>query len=210
MPMLSCSNAYATPGFLITYHYLLDQNDGTGTLAPRRDPDLVQQHWQGPGATTVAGLWAKISALTKGLTRWEKSTFGNVKAEIKRLNVELGRLQADPSRTEPTRIEVKIKDRLVELYHREEVMWRQRARITWLAAGDKSTKFFHLHASRLRLKNKIKALMKEDGTTTDDADEMGNLVTALYRDLFTSEGTSNMERVIDTVPCKVTEEMNKN
>ena len=116
-------------------------------------------------------------------------------------------MRADPSRTTPTRQEEKVKDRLIELYHREEVMWRQRSRITWLAAGDKNTKFFHLRTRRRRLKNKIKSLLRQDGTTADDAVEMESMVAAFYKNLFTSEGTTNMHEVIDVVPRKVTNEM---
>lgn len=43
----------------------------------------IHQHWQGPGATTVRGLKAKLDSLSKGLRRWDKNTFGNVRSEIK-------------------------------------------------------------------------------------------------------------------------------
>jgi hypothetical protein len=38
---------------------------------------------------------------------------------------------------------------------------------------------------------------------------MHGMTMNYYQNLFTSEGTSNMHRVIDHVPCKVTEEMNR-
>ena len=74
------------------------------------------------------------------------------------MKVELDRLRGDPTRTAPTRIELKINENLVELYHREEILWRQRSRIEWLTSGDKNTRFFHLRASIRRKKNMIKAL----------------------------------------------------
>ena len=58
-------------------------------------------------------------------------------------------------------------------------------------------------------KNRIQNLLKYDGALIDDIGEMQNLATAFYRDLYTSEGTLNMQEVIDRVPRKVTTPMNE-
>jgi len=87
-------------------------------------------------------------------------------------------------------------------------MWQQRSRIRWLAAGDKNTRFFHLRASQRRKKNSIKRLKRPDGQFTEDIQEMGNLTSSFYRNLYTSEGTIDMESVLNVVPVKVTPEMN--
>lgn len=55
--------------------------------------------------------------------------------------------------------------------------------------------------------NKIKRLTKADGQFTDD-DQMGTMTTSFYRNLYRSEGVSNMGEVLDTVPIKVTAAMN--
>ena len=81
-----------------------------------------------------------------------------MRKEIKDLKKRLDELRGDPLRVAPTHVELKTNERLIELYHREEIMWRQRARIDWLASGDQNTKFFHMRASLRRKKNMIKAL----------------------------------------------------
>lgn len=121
---------------------------------------------------------------------------------------ELEKLQFDRFRTGPSYIENKTIDRLVELNHREEVMWQQRSRIRWLAAGDKNARFFHLRASQRRKNNKINKLRRVDGQLTEDSQEMGSLIYSFYMNLYTSEGTENMESVLNTVPAKVTPDMN--
>jgi len=78
----------------------------------------------------------------------------------------------------------------------------------WLTAGDKNTRFFHLRASQRRKKNKIKRLKNFNGQFTEDDQEMGRITTSFYRNLYNSEGVSNMSEVLDTVPVKVTAAMN--
>ena len=74
--------------------------------------------------------------------------------------------------------------------------------------GDKNTYFFHLRASRRRRKNQIKSLQREDGHLTDNVHEMESLTTSFYQQLYTSEGVHDMAQVLDTVPTKVTQDMN--
>jgi hypothetical protein len=73
-----------------------------------------------------------------------------------------------PHRLGPSHAETKINDKIVELYHIEEVMWRHRSRIQWLSECDKIANFFHQRESMRRSKNNIKKLAREDGSVTKD------------------------------------------
>ena len=97
----------------------------------------------------------------------------------------LDELRGDPLRVAPIHVELKTNERLIELYHREEIMWRQRARIEWLALGDKNTKFFHMRASLRRKKNMIKALENSLGVLLDDPADLRAMANAFYRSLYT-------------------------
>lgn len=105
-------------------------------------------------------------------------------------------------------MEIKLADRIVELNNREEIMWKQRSRIMWLTVGDKNTRFFHLRASQRRRRNKISKLTRADGTIIEDEKELGEMASSFYKELYSSEGTTEMERVLETVPTKVTSMMN--
>jgi hypothetical protein len=156
---------------------------------------MLANSWTEAGeAFTLHELQLKINSVSTELSAWDRNTFGNVRQELKRLNLELDRLKSDPGRgTGPSHAEIKVVDKIMELNHREEIMWRQRSRITWLAAGDKNTKFFHMRASQRRKKNLISKLKKSDGQFTENEGEMGVLTSNFYKELYRSEGTSEME-----------------
>lgn len=174
-------------------------------------PNQASTYIHGWGATatdSVAGIQSKLLLLSGDLTTWDRIHFGNVRQEIKQLKKELDNLRAATGRFAPSHAETKITDRLVELYHREEILWRQRARLEWLAHGDKNTYFFHLRASRRRRKNQIKSLQLPDGRVSENKDELEEATTQFYENLYRTEGVQNMASVIDTVPRRVTDDMN--
>lgn len=165
--------------------------------------------WRKEGvATSVWELKSKLKEVSNHLVRWDRSAFGHVRAELRKLNEELDHMQQDPQRLGPSHMELKVMERIQELNHREELMWRQRSRVTWLAAGDKNTRFFHLRASNRRRRNKITRLKNTAGQFIEEESELKSLGSQFYEDLYTSEGTVDMDRVLSAVPRKVSEEMN--
>jgi len=98
--------------------------------------------WQGEKALTLNDLNRKLSEAAGRLVGWGKQMFGHVRLELQKLKEELDKLQSDPHRSGPSHAEIKMTDKIVELNHREEIMWQQRSRIKWLTAGDKKYPFF--------------------------------------------------------------------
>jgi hypothetical protein len=121
------------------------------------------------------------------LGKWGTETVESVRKEIRELKRDLEQLWNVPSRVGPSHRELKIKERLVELYHREEMMWRQRSRVEWLSNGDKNSKFFHQRASMRRRKNLIKALERQDGSMSEDRSEIQEMASNFYKNLYQSE-----------------------
>lgn len=58
------------------------------------------------------------------------------------------------------------------------------------------------------MKNMIKALVNSLGTLTEDPEELKRMVNGFYKNLYTSEGTADMEQVLSKVPVEVTPQMN--
>jgi hypothetical protein len=125
------------------------------------------------------------------------------------LQRELAEQRSRLGRTGPSYEETKIVERLAELLSREEVMWRQRSQIQWLSEGDRNTSFFHLRACQRKRRNKISELTKQDGIVLSDEGEMGRAANDFYQHLYASEGVANMDQVLNCVPRRVGEAMNR-
>ena len=117
-------------------------------------------------------------------------------------------MRADLLRMGPNDEERRVEDRMVELAYREEIMARQRSRISWLSEGDSNTKFFQRKASAQRAKNSITQLDRNDETTCTDPVELADMATTFYSNLYTSEGTIGMEEVLSHIPVRVDGNMN--
>ena len=72
---------------------------------------------------TVGEMRINLHNLSWGLGKWSNETFGSVRREIKKLKQMLEELRNDPLRTAPSNVELTINEQLIEMYHREEIMW---------------------------------------------------------------------------------------
>jgi molybdopterin converting factor small subunit len=171
---------------------------------------MVQEAWkqstgQGVG---VHGLWSRLKEVSAAMKSWSYSTFGSVRREVKKLKEELeeAKVQALVANTS---LEVRaIEQRLHEMYDTEEVMYKQRSRQDWLKAGDRNTRYFQNRATHRRRKNTIKFLKRDNGSRCDTDAGMREMARAFYANLFSSEGSSNLERILDHIDVCVSTEMN--
>jgi hypothetical protein len=143
------------------------------------------------------------------MQRWSYETFGSVKAEIKRLRAQLDQARS-AALLNGTSPEVRdLVKKLNEVFEKEEIMYKQRSRQEWLRAGDKNTKFFQNRCSHRRRKNTVLGLRREDGSLCKTNEGMLQLARDFYGSLYTSEGSTNSEKILDLMGRPVTEEMNR-
>jgi hypothetical protein len=134
----------------------------------------LKQAWEAGGQSSSIGeLQHKMSNLSSDFARWGRQSVGSIQGEIRSLQRELENLRTAPDRLDPSPREVEVVTNLTGLLEQEEMMWRQRSRLQWLAAGDKNTRFFHLRASQRRKKNRIAELTRCDGMVETRERELG-------------------------------------
>ena len=150
----------------------------------------------------------RLCHLGEELKSWGEKTFGAVRRELREQKKRLEKLRSNPTRIDVSEEEQKIVERIIMLNYQEEIMWKQRSRITWLREGDSNTRFFHQRASRRRTQNRITKPIHPDGFECTNINELHGMATNFYHKLFESEGTSNLYQVLDHVRCKVIDEMN--
>jgi hypothetical protein len=98
---------------------------------------------------------------------------------------------------------------LDELLLREEIMWRQRSRVTWLKEGDQNTKFFHRRGTWRAKKNNIKSLKTMDRQIIQNKDEILMYTKDYYSALFTKEQAVDPTELLNIIQPEVTQEMNE-
>ena len=70
---------------------------------------------------------------------------------------------------------------------RNEIMWRQKSRETWLKDGDCNSKFFHISSIIRRKKNSIDAIRGDNGEWIVKLSEIREFVIEKFHNLFIEE-----------------------
>lgn len=106
------------------------------------------------------------------------------------------------------REEREVEGLLCELLEREEIMARQRSRVDWLWEGDHNTAFFHARSNARRKTNRIKVVVREDGSKCVNLQGIKGMIVDFFGHLFTSEPSLSMAEVLGAILVKVNEQMN--
>jgi hypothetical protein len=128
-------------------------------------PDIISSAWEEAGQKSDLGdISNALQKVMDVLHAWGRRKFGNVTRELSRLRRKLAVLYEEDAPTDEIRV---VLDAMNELLYREEMLWLQRSRISWLKEGDRNTKYFHRKAVWRACKNRIKSLKDQDGVAQD-------------------------------------------
>jgi exonuclease III len=132
-----------------------------------RDPTLsvtIEEAWEGsPPCSNLSDLVKKLNTTRNHMHSWSKETFGSVTKNVNRLRNKIKSLWKKPRSAWREAAIRQATAELDEILHREEMMSRQRSRVTWLQEGDRNTKYFHKKATWRQSKNRIKKLKGLNG-----------------------------------------------
>lgn len=128
-------------------------------LQDEESNQIVKNVWK----YTKGDIDNKLQDTLDQLHRWGKEKYGDIPRKISEIQKELHQLK---ERIPDTTILMTINNKeylLDKLMKEEELWWAQRAKVNWLKAGDKNSKFFHFKASQRKRKNTIKFVQDKDG-----------------------------------------------
>lgn len=124
------------------------------------------------------------------LTKWAKGKFDSLGKKISKLRKERQRMMEMVGEKINAQDIIGISRKIEQAVEMEANHWKQRARVNWLANGDRNTRAFHIQASKRRRKDTIKKLMDDQGVWKEDEKDMARLIKVFFQQLFTSSRPS--------------------
>jgi len=143
----------------------------------------------------LGSVASALRGLMGSLQSWSKEKFGSVRRKLEELRRQLSDLQCkldDASRKQAK----DVANEMNEMLYREEMMWLQCSRISWLKEGDKNTKFFHQKAVWRSRKNRIRRLKAANGQWCDDPRQMAAMATDFFSSLYTKDDSVVPEHLV--------------
>lgn len=89
----------------------------------------------------------------------------------------------------------------------KEQFWKQKARVKWLADGDRNTKYFHASTMEKRSRLRISRIRTPAGQWLDDEAEIQQHAVDFFQALLTQEGTNDaptVDRLLQPIQQLVT------
>uniref|UniRef100_A0A803NH20 DUF4283 domain-containing protein n=1 Tax=Cannabis sativa TaxID=3483 RepID=A0A803NH20_CANSA len=164
----------------------------------RTDPSfvtLIQSSWTLPTSSfssPLQNLLDRQSICLSDIKTWSRSQYP-LQLQNSRTQAELHRVLNDTKPTPQSLTHAAyLLSELDGLLHKDEVYWKQRARVDWLRAGDKNTKFFHRKASIRRKNNFIRNITLPDGSISHDSPTIISQFLNFYTNLFSSQGVCDV------------------
>ncbi|KAL0444691.1 UNVERIFIED_CONTAM: LINE-1 retrotransposable element O protein [Sesamum latifolium] len=174
--------------------------------------EVIENAWGGfvadnPGKSVMD----KIRATRVSLLQWNSSSFGNSRQTVKTIDAEICRLSLLPITTDRKAEIGRLRDKLEVWLRKEEILWKQRAKAHWLAAGDRNTSFFHSKANERRIHKEIKRIKDDKGEEVMSKEGIQQVILQYFSSIFrsTCPTEETMEEAVGCLEQRVTPAMNE-
>ena len=161
--------------------------------------DVIRDSWDFRlQSGLVWGFTRKIMACQDNLKDWNRTTFGHVRFALKRKMAELKEAEeGDCYRIDPGQIQL-LRKEIGSLQSREECMWKQRARNSWLKEGDRNIAYFHCRANQRNRRNLILGLEDDNGVWVEDETKMGG-IEGYFKNIFSTSNPSKIDNILNGI-----------
>uniref|UniRef100_A0A8I6XHE9 Reverse transcriptase domain-containing protein n=1 Tax=Hordeum vulgare subsp. vulgare TaxID=112509 RepID=A0A8I6XHE9_HORVV len=169
--------------------------------------EVIQEAWE-EGKAEGCSVAQSMRKVACRMRRWHKEEIGELAGRLKRAQTDLERCMCAPVSEAKIREEGRLRGVVNDLEEKKNTRAKQRSHVAWLKDGNRNTRYFMAVASARRKKNRIKGLVKEDGTVVKEGNDLTNYVCSYFQGLFTSSMSGRLADLLDTVPARVTNDMN--
>ncbi|KAJ9678294.1 hypothetical protein PVL29_020454 [Vitis rotundifolia] len=178
--------------------------------------ECFKSWWRGFQGTGWEGhkFMRKLQFVKANLKEWNKVSFGVLEERKKSILNEIANLD-DFEQGEGVTPELLVqralrKGELEELILREEIHWRQKARMKWVKEGDCNSRFFHKVANGRRNRKFIKELENERGLMLNNSESIKEEILLYFEKLYSGPaGESWRVEGLDWSPISEEKEIHK-
>ncbi|KAL6225597.1 hypothetical protein ACLB2K_004446 [Fragaria x ananassa] len=183
-----------------------------GQTQPRTKNEAAFLEFSGSRVDLTGSAWAgwlrNFSRCKNALNEWSKDVFPNFGKKVTKNIMHIQTLLEDEKEDIGQLLTSKT-DQTASYWAMEEMFWKQRSRISWLAHGDMNTHFFHQTTTSNRRRNKILQIRDDNGNWITTEPEIVAHFTEYFQNMYTATDFSNVEEVLSFVENKVTPEINE-
>ncbi|ONI29059.1 hypothetical protein PRUPE_1G178200 [Prunus persica] len=126
-------------------------------------------------------LVTKLKACQQSLLDWNKSKVGHIPMQIQQIQRQFDGFKKKPQTDDVVRCQRRLAGELDILLAREEMIWQQRSRVSWLKYEDHNTKFFHAQAKQRGRRNFMQGIFYEHNVWNTSNEGVGSIFCEYFK-----------------------------
>ena len=171
--------------------------------------EVVEGPWDPYRGGLGYNIMDRLKRCQVSLQGWNWSAFGNVNKVLKQKQERLQFLEGLNYLHEKADEIQGLRKEINEILTREEIMWNQSSRASWIKWGDHNTKFFHATVSQRRRRNKIVGIQGADGIWQENQEDIGSTILEYFETIFKIDHPSQFGVSLGAIDQRVTRDMNE-